>query len=385
MIVFNSLSVERQDIVEARVTLGRATTLPHLRVRARTARSVEVQIVGHQRRRPGPGVPGSGASSLRTGVRNPRGPGGLRLRSPTSGSRNQPRQRVLSGRDRFQRGCRRPFRQAPREAAARRTCRPRAATGPLGSMASLGGALRRTCPSPAARRLSAPAKVPNSGIRTRQVQPRSAPAGGRIRLHSTLSLTAGDAGRRVRSPQRRDLAHPGHLLKAAFPVTTTHPQATYDLGLGVIERGNNRRESYEVPAQQWADLSSKERRRRALGAQRLEVRLGQAGRLHPPAVTAALSEGHPEVSTSGLPGLRASTDSPTRCLAMRVTGRDADTVWHAARLNQPLMVFHSRPHAGPLGKELGFVESYEQSRRRPLHEKGRSRLADRDSPSRDFR
>jgi len=45
------------------------------------------------------------------------------------------------------------------------------------------------------------------------------------------------------------------LLKTEFPFTASNPKASYDLGLGVIERGNNRRKLYEVPAQLWADIT----------------------------------------------------------------------------------------------------------------------------------
>ncbi len=48
------------------------------------------------------------------------------------------------------------------------------------------------------------------------------------------------------------------LLKAVFPLAAHNPKATYDLGLGVIERGNNTDALYEVPAQKWADLSDSE-------------------------------------------------------------------------------------------------------------------------------
>lgn len=45
------------------------------------------------------------------------------------------------------------------------------------------------------------------------------------------------------------------LLKAEFPLSVASKTATYDLGIGVAERGNNTDIAYEVPAQQWADLS----------------------------------------------------------------------------------------------------------------------------------
>lgn len=45
------------------------------------------------------------------------------------------------------------------------------------------------------------------------------------------------------------------MLKATFPVAAHNKKATYDLGLGVIERGTNTEKLYEVPAQKWADIS----------------------------------------------------------------------------------------------------------------------------------
>jgi alpha-mannosidase len=48
----------------------------------------------------------------------------------------------------------------------------------------------------------------------------------------------------------------GRLLKLAVRTALREPRATYDLGLGSIERGTNSAELYEVPAQAWADLSA---------------------------------------------------------------------------------------------------------------------------------
>ena len=45
------------------------------------------------------------------------------------------------------------------------------------------------------------------------------------------------------------------LLKTPFSFTVANEQASYDLGLGVIKRGVNTEKLYEVPAQNWADIS----------------------------------------------------------------------------------------------------------------------------------
>lgn len=48
------------------------------------------------------------------------------------------------------------------------------------------------------------------------------------------------------------------LLKTPFVLTTENEQASYDLGLGFIRRGTNTPKLYEVPAQNWADISGKD-------------------------------------------------------------------------------------------------------------------------------
>lgn len=45
------------------------------------------------------------------------------------------------------------------------------------------------------------------------------------------------------------------LLKAQFPLNCTNEKASYDLGLGYIQRGSNTDNLYEVPAQKWTDLT----------------------------------------------------------------------------------------------------------------------------------
>lgn len=48
------------------------------------------------------------------------------------------------------------------------------------------------------------------------------------------------------------------MLKAMFPFSFNNETATYDLGLGVIERKTNSESLYEVPAQKWADITKED-------------------------------------------------------------------------------------------------------------------------------
>ena len=47
------------------------------------------------------------------------------------------------------------------------------------------------------------------------------------------------------------------LLKAEFPLNIDNEKATYDLGIGSVQRGNNILTAYEVYAHYWADLTDK--------------------------------------------------------------------------------------------------------------------------------
>ncbi len=71
-----------------------------------------------------------------------------------------------------------------------------------------------------------------------------------------VSLAAGGAGDRVEVETRFDWQSRSSLLKAVFPLASPNAEATYDLGVGTIARGNNTERRYEVPAQRWVDLTA---------------------------------------------------------------------------------------------------------------------------------
>lgn len=47
------------------------------------------------------------------------------------------------------------------------------------------------------------------------------------------------------------------LLKAQFPLNVSNGKATYDLGLGSVQRGNNQDNCYEVYSHEWTDLTDR--------------------------------------------------------------------------------------------------------------------------------
>jgi alpha-mannosidase len=174
-------------------------------------------------------------------------------------------------------------------------------------------------------------------------------------LSQTVRLAAGSSGERIEVATSIDWHTRGKLLKATFPLTSGNPEATYDLGLGVIRRAGNKRERYEVPAQEWADLSAADG---SFGISILnDCKYGWD---------------KPADDTLRLTLLRSPRTfrrfrhQATQDLgehrftyaihAHRGDWSEGETPWQAARLNQPLMAFQTESHRGALGSSFAFLE-----------------------------
>src|SRR5262249_43966679 len=70
-----------------------------------------------------------------------------------------------------------------------------------------------------------------------------------------IRLARGDAGQRIEWKTHIDWQSTECALKAVFPLTDSNPKATYNWGMGTIERGNNEPTKYEVPSHEWFDLT----------------------------------------------------------------------------------------------------------------------------------
>ena len=174
----------------------------------------------------------------------------------------------------------------------------------------------------------------------------------------TISLAAGDAGNRVEFANSVDWKTKEAALKAAFPLTAANPQATYNWGLGTIERGNNDPAKFEVGSHQWFDLTDKS------GAYGVTVLSDcKTGSDKPDDNTLRLTL----IYTPGLGGGngRDYSDQTTQDwghhefsygLAPHAGDwRQGKTDWQAQRLNAPLIAFQSASHPGALGKSFSFL------------------------------
>jgi alpha-mannosidase len=172
-----------------------------------------------------------------------------------------------------------------------------------------------------------------------------------------IRLAAGEAGDRVEILTDVDWRTKGTLLKAAFPLASGNRNAAYDLGLGVAERPTNRPNLYEVPAQQWADLTDESG---AFGVAILND--SRHGWDKPDSKTLRLSLVHtPRVVPSwSWIAEQASNDLGRHRVLMALAGHSGD--WRsgrvpqtADRLNQPLLAFQAPPHDGPLGRSFSLL------------------------------
>jgi len=168
-----------------------------------------------------------------------------------------------------------------------------------------------------------------------------------------VQLTAGD-GARVEFPTTVDWHTKGTLLKADFPFASGNPKATYDLGLGTIQRGNDYPEKYEVPAQQWADLTSPDG---AFGASVMSD--CKYGWDKPSDDHLRLTLLHTPKAGRGYT-FQETNDLGEHEFTYAVVGHDKDwrteTQDDAARLNQPIRVFQTDRHDGKLGRSFQLAE-----------------------------
>jgi alpha-mannosidase len=168
-----------------------------------------------------------------------------------------------------------------------------------------------------------------------------------------ICLAAGGAGDRVEYRASIDWRTRGSCLKATFPLTASNPIATYTQGLGAIERSNDDPKKYEVPSHQWFDLTDKGGE---YGVAVLED--SKFGSDKPDDHTLRLT-------LLRTPEARQYHDQATQDLGQHEMvyalashqgdWRRGEVPWKAVRLNQPLVAFQTEKHSGSLGKSFCFL------------------------------
>ncbi|CAG1772563.1 hypothetical protein BAC2_02675, partial [uncultured bacterium] len=176
------------------------------------------------------------------------------------------------------------------------------------------------------------------------------------RFVQKVRLAAGQAGERVVFATTIHWNTKKTLLKATFPLAVQNEKAVYDLGMGVIERGNNTPKLYEVPAQQWAGRDAKD------GSYGVAIMNdSRYGWDKPDDSTLRLTLVHTPETGPGYSD-QAALDLGTHHVTYALYGhtgtwQDGKVAWQAARLNQPLMAYQTGSHAGALGTAFTMLAS----------------------------
>ena len=163
-------------------------------------------------------------------------------------------------------------------------------------------------------------------------------------------------GDRVDVENLIDWKSPNTLLKASFPFTASNPKATYDLGLGTIERGNNHPDHYEVPAQKWADVTDSNG---VFGVAVLND--SKYGWDKPADNVLRLTLLHtPKPGAWPRPFYQAGQDLGHHRFTYSIAGhrgnwRAGKVPLRAAALNQPPIAFQSSQHRGVVGRSFSLA------------------------------
>ncbi len=171
----------------------------------------------------------------------------------------------------------------------------------------------------------------------------------------TIMLSAGDAGKRVEIANAVDWNTKESNLKAVFPLTASNRMATYNLGIGTIQRPNAQPKKFEVLSHQWIDLTD------ASGVWGTTILTDCKNGSDKPndntirltlIRTPGVRGGYPDQATQDL-----GHHEFIYGLAGHAEGwRDGQTDWQGQRLNDPLIAFEAAKHPGALGREFSLVK-----------------------------
>ena len=177
---------------------------------------------------------------------------------------------------------------------------------------------------------------------------------GDSKLVQYIRLYEGALADRIDFCNEVDWQSPNALLKMNFPLSVANEKATYDLGLGSIQRGNNTDTAFEVYSHEWTDLTD---RSGNYGVTIMND--SKYGWDKPDDNTLRLSLLYsPKVARNYT--YQARQDFGHHEFTFTLTGHEgqldkAVAVQQSTLLNSPLRAFRSPKHKGDQGREYSFL------------------------------
>ncbi len=176
---------------------------------------------------------------------------------------------------------------------------------------------------------------------------------GASRYIQYIRLTEGACDDRIDIVTEINWATKASLLKAEFNTTVYSQEASYDLGVGHIRRGNNTKIAYEVPAQHWADLSHDD-----YGITFMtDCKYGWD---KPDDNTLRLTLLHTPVSNYKEFAYQSNQDLGFHRFTYSIVGHEGNPCFDklslcAEQLNNPVIPYIVSKHKGSLGKQISFA------------------------------
>ena len=172
----------------------------------------------------------------------------------------------------------------------------------------------------------------------------------------TIRLSTGSAGDRVEVACAVDWQARERAMRAEFPLSVSNPMATYNWELGKIKRGNNDPKKYEVPTHRWMDLTDADE---SYGVSILtDTKYG----------TDKPADNVLRLTLLYTPGVRnrhvqqSSQDWGRHEFVYGIAGHkgtwtSVPTDWTAMRMSQPMPVFQASKHPGTLGRSFSLIQT----------------------------
>jgi alpha-mannosidase len=178
--------------------------------------------------------------------------------------------------------------------------------------------------------------------------------GENSKFAQTIRLSGGEAGNRVEVVNAIDWASKQANLKEVFPLSASNPRATYNWDIGTVERPNASARQFEVASHRWIDLTDQS------GSYGVTILTDAKNGSDKP------SDNTLRLTLLRTPGTRGGYDDQgtqdwgRHEFLFGLAGhagdwRQGQTDWQAYRLNEPLIAFETAPHPGTLGKEFSLL------------------------------
>jgi len=171
-----------------------------------------------------------------------------------------------------------------------------------------------------------------------------------------VSLTDGATDDRIDVFNEYEWRAKNVLMKAEFPTAFSNEKASYDLGIGYVQRGNNVETAFEVPAQQWADLTASD------GSRGVSILNDcKYGWDKPDDNTIRMTLFHTPKAERGF-AYQNFLDHGHHVFRYAIVSHesshnDANIAGKAEDFNQPLLAFSAPKHAGKSGRSFSLLKS----------------------------